>query len=240
MHSLNLIKTILIEGNIGVGKSTIMSHIASTYPSSLIQVHHEPVENWTNIKGFDLLKALYTESNRWTFAFEMTALLSRIKNHLNAVNNNNNNNHIHLYERSILSCFHVFIRHDLEQNYLNGAEYKILQDYFEYSRQKTMNLSQTVIFYFDLSSKQCLERIIKRSRQSELNIDLKRLEQIKHYYDEFIKNFNLCPIKIIDASQPIEQIRQQVDSLLNQFIKQNQIHDMTHNKQSSIMTKLES
>ncbi|CAF2636626.1 unnamed protein product [Rotaria sp. Silwood2] len=213
-----------------------MSHITSTYPSNLAQVHREPVENWMNIKGFDLLKALYTESNRWTFAFEMTALLSRIKNHLNAINNHR----IHVYERSVLSCFHVFIRHDLEQNYLNEAEYKILQDYFEYSRQKTIDLSQTVILYFDLSPKECFERIIQRSRQSESNIDLKRLEQIKYYYDEFIHNFNLCSIKIIDASQSTEQLCQQVNSLLNQFIKQNQIHDMTHNRQSSTITELES
>ncbi|CAF3654739.1 unnamed protein product [Rotaria sp. Silwood1] len=235
MHSLNLIKTILIEGNIGVGKSTIISHITSIYPSNLVQVHREPVENWMNIKGFDLLKALYSESNRWTFAFEMTALLSRVKNHLNTVNNH----HIDIYERSILSCFHVFIRHALEQNYLNETEYKILRDHFEYSCQKTLDLSQTLIFYFDLSPKECFERIIKRSRQSEFNIDLKRLEQIKHYYDEFVKNFNLCPIKIIDASQPIKQIYQQVDFLLNQYIKQNQIHQITHDKQSPIMRKLE-
>jgi deoxyadenosine/deoxycytidine kinase len=210
-----------------------MSHIASTYPSNLVQVHREPVENWMNIKGFDLLKALYTESNRWTFAFEMTALLSRIKNHTNAINNH----HIHVYERSILSCFHVFIHHDRQQNYLNEVEYRILQDHFEYGLQKTMNLSQTVILYFDLSPKECLERIVKRSRQSEVTIDLKRLEQLKLHYDEFMHNFKLCPVKIIDASQSIERTYQQVDSILNQFIKQNQINDMTYNTKSSLTTE---
>jgi deoxyadenosine/deoxycytidine kinase len=248
MRSLNLIKTILIEGtfdddcsnskvipfdflgNIAAGKSTIMSHIASTYPSNLIQVHREPVENWMNIKGFDLLKALYNESNRWTFAFEMTALLSRIKNHTKAVNNH----HIHVYERSILSCFHVFIRHDLEEKYLNDVEYRILQDHYEYGLQKSMDLSTTAILYFDLSPKECLDRIRKRSRQSETNIDLKRLEQLKYHYDKFIQNFKLCPVQIIDASQSIEQTYQEVDSILTQFIKQNQINDKT---QSPIITE---
>jgi len=222
-----------ISGNIAVGKSTIMSHIASTYPSNLVQVHREPVENWMNINGFDLLKALYTESNRWTFTFEMCALLSRIKNHTNAINNH----HINVYERSILSCFHVFIRHDLEEKYLNEAEYRILQDHFEYGLQKTMDLSKTVILYFDVSPKECFERIKKRSRESESSIDLKRLEQLKYHYDEFIKNFKLCPIQIIDASQSIEQTYQKVDSILLQYIKQNQINDMTHNIQSSIITE---
>ncbi len=241
MRSWNLIKTLLIEGtfnddcsnskvvpfdilgNIGAGKSTIMSHIASTYPSNLIQVHREPVENWMNIKGFDLLKALYNESNRWTFAFEMTALLSRIKNHTKTVNNH----HIHVYERSILSCFHVFIQHDLEEKYLNDAEYRILQDHYEYGLQKSMDLSTTAIIYFDLPPKECLDRIRKRSRQSETNIDLKRLEQLKYHYDKFIQNFKLCPVHIIDASQSIEKTYQQVDSILIQSIKQNQINDKT-------------
>jgi deoxyadenosine/deoxycytidine kinase len=197
-----------------------MSHIASTYPSNLVQVHCEPVENWMNIKGFDLLKALYTESNRWTFAFEMKALLSRIKNHTNALHNH----HIHVYERSILSCFHVFIQNDLTQKYLNEAEYRILQDHFEYGLKQTMDLSTTAILYFDLSSQECFQRIVKRSRQSELNIDLQRLEQLKHHYDKFIHHFNLCPVKIIDTSQSIEHTYQQVDSLLTEFIKQNQIN----------------
>ncbi|CAF0780008.1 unnamed protein product [Adineta steineri] len=218
MRPLNLIKTILIEGNIGVGKSTIMSHIASNYSSNLVQVHREPIENWMDIKGFDLLKALYTESNRWTFTFEMTALLSRIKTHTNAIHNH----HIQIYERSILSCFHVFIDYDRKQKYLNDAEYRILQDHFQYGLEKTMDLSSTVIFYFDLSPKKCLERIIKRSRQSELSIDLKRLEQLKHHYDKFIQNFHLCPVKIIDVSQSIEQTYQQVDSVLNEMIVKNQ------------------
>lgn len=211
-----------------------MSHIESHYPSNLVQIHREPVENWMNIKGFDLLKALYTESNRWTFTFEMTALLSRIKNHLNTVQNN----HINVYERSILSCFHVFIRHDLEQKYLNEAEYRILQDHFEYGRRKTIDLSKTIILYLDSSPKECFERIVKRSRESETNIDLKRLEQLKYHYDEFIKNFNLCPVKVIDASQSIERTYVQVNSVLNQLIKQNQIHTMMYEKSASNLTKL--
>ena len=203
-----------------------MSHIASTYPSHLVQVHYEPVENWTNIKDFDLLKALYTESHRWTFAFEMTALLSRLKNHTNSVNNHC----IHVYERSILSTFHVFIRHDLKEKYLNQAEYKILEDHLEYGLQKVMDLSKTVIFYFDLSPRECLERIIKRSRPSESTIDLKRLEQLKYYYDDFMLNFNLCPIKTINASQPIEKMYQQINFLLNQFVKENQNNDMINRR----------
>jgi deoxyadenosine/deoxycytidine kinase len=232
-HSNKLSNLIYFLGNIGAGKSTVISHIESIYPSNLVQIHREPVENWMNIKGFDLLKALYTESNRWTFAFEMTALLSRIKNHLNAVNNH----HIHVYERSILSCFHVFIRHDLEEKYLNDAEYRILQDHFEYGLQKTMDLSKTVILYFDVSPKECFERIKKRSRESESSIDLKRLEQLKYHYDEFIHHFKLCPIQIIDASKSIEETCQQADSILTQFIRQNQINDITHNTQSSIITE---
>ena len=217
-------------GNIGTGKSTIMSHIASSYPSNMIQVHREPVENWMNINGFDLLKALYTESNRWTFAFEMTALLSRLKKHTDAVDSHP----IHVYERSILSCFQVFIRHDLEQKYLNEAEFRILQDHFEFGLQKSMDLSTTAILYFDLSPKECLDRIIKRSRQSEFSIDLKRLEQLKDHYDRFIHHFKLCPVQITDASQSIEKTYQQVDSILSQFIKQNQLNNLT---QSSVITE---
>ena len=183
-----------------------------------MQVHREPVDTWMNIKGFDLLQALYTDSDRWSFAFEMSALLSRIKSHANA-----NHSRIHIYERSILSCFHVFIRHDLAQRYLNETEHRILQEHFEYGLQKTMDLSHTMILYFDLPPKECLKRITQRSRQSESTIDLTRLEQLREYYDNFIQNFHQCPVKIIDASQSMEQTMAQVDSLLKQFIPQSHL-----------------
>jgi deoxyadenosine/deoxycytidine kinase len=79
-----------------------------------------------NIKGFDLLNTLYTESNRWTFAFEISTLFSRFKKHTKAVNNQ----HIHIFERSIHSYFHAFISHDLAKKYLNEVKYRILQVHF--------------------------------------------------------------------------------------------------------------
>ena len=210
-----------VSGNIAAGKSTIISHIASTYPSSLVHVHREPVDSWMNIQGFDLLKALYTDSRRWTFAFEMNALLSRIKNHGKAMSNT-----LNIYERSILSCFHVFIRHDRKEKYLNEMEYRILQEHFEYGLTRTMDLSSTVILYLDLPPKDCFERIVQRSRHSELTVDLKRLEQLNDHYDAFIRNFHLCPIKIIDASQSIEQISKQVDRVLNPLLQQDGVSHM--------------
>lgn len=183
-----------------------------------------------NTSGFDLLKALYTESNRWAFAFEISALLARIKNHSSAMNNHR----LHIHERSLLSCFHVFIRHDLEQKYLNDAEYRILQDHFEFGLRNFVDLSTTAILYFDLPPKDCYDRILKRSRSSELSIDLKRLDQLKLHYDDFIYHFKACPIHFINASQSIEQTCQQVDAILNEYLQRNQQHDTT---QSSIMAE---
>lgn len=201
-----------------MGKSTVLSHITSTYSPKLVQVHREPVENWMNINGFDLLNALYTDSNRWTFAFEISALLARIKNHSNALNNNR----LNIFERSLLSCFQVFIRHDLEQKYLNDAEYRILQDHFEFGVRNFMDLSSTAILYFDLPPKECYDRILKRSRPSEISIDMNRLEQLKFYYDDFIYHFKACPVHVIDTTQSIEQTCQQVDAILNGFLRRNQ------------------
>lgn len=169
-----------------------------------------------NIKGFDLLKALYSESQRWTFAFEMSALLSRIKHHTNALTQA-----INVYERSILSSFHVFIQNDLAENYLNPAEHRILQDHFEYGLKKTLDLSSTAILYFDLSAEECFKRITERGRSSEANIELRRLKQLKFYYDQFIERFDQCPIIKIDARQSKEQVCHQVDTILQQYLSAN-------------------
>jgi deoxyadenosine/deoxycytidine kinase len=204
-------------GNIAVGKSTIMSHIAATYCKNLVRVHQEPVEHWMNIKGFDLLQALYAESHRWTFTFEMSALLSRMKLTQHAAHRI-----VHVYERSILSCFHVFIRHDRAMNYINEIEYRILREHFQYGLNTSIDLSSTIMFYLNLSPDMCLKRIIERSRHSEVTIDLKRLEQIQINYERFLGNFQQCPVRILDASQTRDQLCQQIDHFLKPLIENNQ------------------
>ncbi|XP_023711144.1 thymidine kinase 2, mitochondrial isoform X7 [Cryptotermes secundus] len=53
-----------VEGNIGAGKSTLITHFSS-YPD--VDAHMEPVSEWCNVRGHSLLALLYKDLNRFCF-----------------------------------------------------------------------------------------------------------------------------------------------------------------------------
>ena len=61
---------ISIEGNLGAGKTTLLSLLQ-------IPVIREPVEEWQNFGGQDILKRYYHDPKRWAFTFQLHALHSR-------------------------------------------------------------------------------------------------------------------------------------------------------------------
>lgn len=128
-----------IEGNIACGKSFILDYISSKKNAN-IYCKQEPVAEWTNMKtGTDLLKMFYQENEKWSFTFESTVQLSRLKtfydskNHLEDDNQKNDPNAKQkvFLERSIFSSYNVFALNSLEDNRLNPVEYDILGQYYK-------------------------------------------------------------------------------------------------------------
>ena len=70
-------KIFSIEGNIGAGKTTLLQLLEKQIPNS--KVIYEPVNEWKNVGGTDLLKAFYNEPKRWTFTFELESMVSKIR-----------------------------------------------------------------------------------------------------------------------------------------------------------------
>ena len=54
--------TVMVEGNIGSGKSTYLRHF--TKFSDNVEVVMEPVEKWRNLKSHNLLQMMYEDPCR--------------------------------------------------------------------------------------------------------------------------------------------------------------------------------
>lgn len=63
---------ISVEGNIGAGKSTLLSLLD-------MEVIKEPVDEWENTGGKNILEKYYEDPKRWAFTFQLNALHSRCK-----------------------------------------------------------------------------------------------------------------------------------------------------------------
>ena len=76
-------KIISIEGNIGSGKSTLLENLRKYYSNNVCIIFlREPVDDWEKIKDNDgntMLKKFYADQEKYSFAFQMMAYISRLK-----------------------------------------------------------------------------------------------------------------------------------------------------------------
>ena len=63
-----------VEGNIGSGKSTMLSYFEKFGDVELVP---EPVGQWCDLNGHNLLAKLYEDPSRWSFQFQSYVQLTR-------------------------------------------------------------------------------------------------------------------------------------------------------------------
>lgn len=75
-------KIISIEGNIGSGKSTLLANLKRTLKNAPNVVFlKEPVDDWETIRdkeGKTMLQKFYGNQEKYSFAFQMMAYISRL------------------------------------------------------------------------------------------------------------------------------------------------------------------
>ena len=102
-------KIISIEGNIGSGKSTLLENLRKYYNGNTRVIFlREPVDDWEKIKdnqGNTMLKKFYADQEKYSFAFQMMAYISRLTilrdTIKEIVSENNNKQYIIITERSL-------------------------------------------------------------------------------------------------------------------------------------------
>ena len=75
-------KIIAIEGNIGSGKSTLVSKLEEIFKNNTDYYFlQEPVSIWNTIKdenGVTILEKFYNETEKYAFQFQIMAYISRL------------------------------------------------------------------------------------------------------------------------------------------------------------------
>lgn len=165
-------KIFVVEGNIGAGKSTLLSHLSKSIPNCL--VIPEPVNEWKNIDGDNLLKRFYEDPKKWCFHFEQYSMFTKAKKIREALSSDKD---VIIMERSIFSD-RAFQFVSFFLNKLDPLEMCLLDKYFD--EFKTWYPAINGVIYVDTDPKLCLDRIKKRGRKEEFGIDeeyLKKLEE---------------------------------------------------------------
>jgi deoxyadenosine/deoxycytidine kinase len=186
-------KYIAIEGNIGVGKTTLTKFLSKEFNGSVL------LEEYTENK---FLKKFYKSGN-YSFEMEMQFLIDRSLQM---------NDFFEKKHQLIFSDFHISKSLIFSKMNLDNTSYKIIKN-------AHLNLFQhfpkpDAIIFIDGSIENILENIDKRNRSFEKNFKREYLEKLIKNYNSWIDN-QITPVYKIDY----EEIKSSDDDeLKNRFI----------------------
>jgi len=178
-------RIISLDGNIGVGKTTLLDHIQKRFPDVIIV--KEPVDVWSQLKdeqGSSLLELFYKDKRRYAFTFQQAAMLSRLLLLQKAVAEAKPGSLI-LTERSVLTDRFVFA----EMLKASGDLSKLEKDlYDQWYNAFAAQLPITGIVYITTSVDTAFDRIQTRARDGEATISKEYLKALDWQHQVWLTN----------------------------------------------------
>ena len=173
---------IAIEGNIGVGKTTLSQLLSKHYNAKLVL--EEFAEN-------PFLTKFYENPKQYTFPLELFFLAERFKQQQELIKKND------LFQELIVSDY-LFTKCLLfEKVNLPEEEYRLYQKMYEvFSQQLTQ---PDVLIYLHAPVNKLQSNIKKRNRKFEQSIPDEYLFKLQETYTSYIKQHNIKTI-FVDAS----------------------------------------
>lgn len=181
---------VVIEGNIGAGKSTVINALAKAFPHATIRP--EPVDAWA-----EELALFYKDPSTWALPFSLRVLLSH---HANASLPGD----LSIVERCPLSCRHVFTQLLFNDGAMPQHHWDLFREYYDVIGWEPG--AEDVILYIDTPVDKCLQRIDQRRREGEdRGVDVHYLRRIEFQYTNVLK-FSAARVVHIDGTRAPETV----------------------------------
>lgn len=220
-----------VEGNIGSGKSTFVKNMEKTMNTEnginnmKFVFVQEPVNEWTKIKdenGVDMLTKFYNNQEKYSFAFQMMAYISRLSLLKRAYEENPTNTVI-VTERSVYTDRYVFAKMLYDTNKIETIEYQIYLKWFD---EFIKELPVWGMIYLHTTPEVSHERVLKRAREGE-SIPLEYLQQCYNYHEEWLnKESSVLTIDVSNENSE-ENVTKWISIFIN-YLRNNLIEDVAH------------
>ena len=210
---------ISLDGNIGAGKSTLLAEIRNKLHD--VHIVDEPVGQWTalkNAEGKNLLELFYEDKKRWAYTFQNCAILTRLKNIRDAVENLDSTlkgPQVIITERSVLTDKHVFAEMLYDGGDIDPLEWELYESWFNiFGKEYPVR----GIIYVSTSASTSKERIQIRNRQGEDRIGMDYLDALDTQHHKWIQNTNIPVLTLstevdVPVEKNIEEIKQFIEKL---------------------------
>ncbi len=175
---------VTIAGNIGVGKSTLVTLLSR-------KLGWEPV--FEAVAENPYLADFYGDMNRWSFHSQVFFLTRRLQQHHSLLQQSS----AVLQDRSVYEDAEIFARNLYKQGHLSERDWS---SYFElYQTLAQLLKPPDLVIYLRASTATLRRRIAGRGREYERNIADTYLQDLNRLYDEWAAGFRLSPVLTVDT-----------------------------------------
>jgi deoxyadenosine/deoxycytidine kinase len=209
---------ISIEGNIGVGKSTFTQKFQEL---NLNDIHFisEPVNIWLNLKdnnNNNFLDLFYKDKQRWGYTFQNLAYITRMTDVIEKLYTSKKK--VIITDRSIGTDKNVFGKMLHDDNYIDDLEWNIY-NYWNGFFDKYIKHSETQnVIYLQCSPEVAMERIKKRGRVEEQNIEFDYIKKLSEYHDKWLLETKNVNVLILDCNKEFENDKEVFEQFTNKTI----------------------
>lgn len=172
-------RLILVAGNIGSGKTSLTERIGERlgWRTAYESVADNPY-----------LADYYADMKSWSFHLQIFFLGHRAQQHLEMWNDPRSA----IIDRSIYEDAFVFARALNHMGNLNERDYQTYKSIFDMVVRKLPTPS--LLVYLKAPVPVLMNRIRSRGRNIETGIQPEFLELLESYYEDWMRNFDLCPV----------------------------------------------
>ncbi|MFT5196591.1 MAG: deoxyadenosine/deoxycytidine kinase [Cellvibrionaceae bacterium] len=175
---------ITIAGNIGVGKSTLVSLLAQKH-------NWEPV--YEAVDDNPYLADFYGDMHRWSFQSQMFFLSRRLRQHYDLQQKSGSI----IQDRSIYEDAEIFARNLHNQGAMSQRDWDTYHTMYD-SIVSLLHPPQLTV-YLQASVETLKRQIAHRGRDYEKQIDIEYLTNLNNLYESWISNFKLSPVLVINT-----------------------------------------
>ncbi len=186
------IMRVSVEGNIGSGKSSLLTALQRHHGH---RVYLEPVQQWG-----EWLSLFYADPGRWGMTFNLKVLAS-FHDHYTSITQRRREGLL-LFERSPHTCRHVFTTLQHADGHMNDAELALFDDIYH-----RLSWQPDLVLYVRTTPETCMRRIGMRARQAERAIAPDYVRRVHARHEAlFMGGFPTSEVCVLDGEQPPEKV----------------------------------
>lgn len=177
-------KFVAVAGNIGVGKSTLVTMLCQQLDW---QPFYEPEADNPYLADF------YKDMRSWAFHSQIFFLTHRLRAHRQLIDHPTSV----IQDRTVYEDAHVFAHNLYGQGFISERDYSTYRELYRVLCEFLP--PPDLVVYLRASVPTLLQRVSLRGREYERQITPEYLKNLNELYENWIINFNVCPVLSVPA-----------------------------------------